>query len=299
MKIAFIGLGNMGLPMATRLARHGHDVYGRDARPASTAEFVATTDKAHELSHSHLSEMDVLVTMLPNSDTVETVLVEARLVDALTPGTLVIDMSSADPLRSRALGSALVSRGLKYVDAPVSGGVAGATAGTLTIMTGGSQDYVDEAADLFAIMGTTVIHVGATGAGHAAKALNNLVSAATVVATVEALHVAERFGIAGGTFVDVLNASSGRSNTSENKAKQHMLNGRYDSRFTIGLLSKDAEIGLALARQLDVPIAVGAEVASLWRSACDAGYADDDHTFMYELASTVYPGGAVEGGSGL
>lgn len=294
MKIAFIGLGNMGLPMATRLARHGHDVYGRDARSASTAEFVATTSRAYELSDSLLGEMNVLVTMLPNSDTVETVLVESGLVDALAPGALVIDMSSSDPMRSQALGTALVSRGLTYIDAPVSGGVVGATEGTLTIMTGGSGRDVQEAADLFAIMGRTVLHVGATGAGHAAKALNNLVSAATVAVTVEALHVAQKFGIEGGNFVDVLNASSGRSNTSENKVRQHMLNGTFDSRFTVGLLSKDVEIALTLAQQLAVPIAVSAEVGSLWRSVCDAGHADEDHTLMYELTRIAGSCGAVE-----
>jgi 3-hydroxyisobutyrate dehydrogenase len=283
MKIAFIGLGNMGFPMAVRLAEHGHQVYGRDALAESTAKFAATTNNSHELTVDHLGEVDVLITMLPNSAIVEAVLLQDGVADGLSTGTLVIDMSSSEPTRSRELGSALAAKGLRYADAPVSGGVKGATEGTLAIMIGGDAQDLADATDLFGVMGRSVIHVGPTGAGHAAKALNNLVSAASVAVTVEALHIAECFGIEGEKFVDVLNASSGRSNTSENKAKQFMLSGTFASGFPIGLMTKDVNIALNLAEELSVPVTLSAEVAALWRRVSEDDHAAEDHTVMYKL----------------
>lgn len=283
MKIAFIGLGNMGFPMAVRLAEHGHQVYGQDALAESTAKFAAATSNSHELTVDHLGEVDVLITMLPNSAIVEAVLLQDGVAEALSAGTLVLDMSSSEPTRSRELGATLAAKGLRYADAPVSGGVKGAAEGTLAIMTGGDARDLADATDLFSVMGRSVIHVGPTGAGHAAKALNNLVSAASVAVTVEALHVAERFGIEGDKFVEVLNASSGRSNTSENKVKQFMLSGTFASGFPIGLMTKDVNIAMNLAEELAVPVHLSAEVAALWRSVSDSGHAGHDHTLLYEL----------------
>ena len=144
--------------------------------------------------------------------------------------TLFIDMSSSEPIRSPGTwGQRLERQGMRYLDAPVSGGVRGAQNGQLAIMVGGSWRDLDQATDIFDIMGKSVIHVGDAGSGHAAKALNNLVSAASVAATVEALRVGERFGIDPATLTEVLNASSGRSNASENKVPQFMLYGTFGS----------------------------------------------------------------------
>jgi 3-hydroxyisobutyrate dehydrogenase len=282
--IAFIGLGNMGFPMAVLLANAGHDVYARDVAAAALERFESIATTAHQLSDADWSSVEVVITMLPNSNIVEQVLLEDGVVDAVPPGTLIVDMSSSEPIRSRNLSSMLVDKKLRYVDAPVSGGVAGAEAGTLAIMTGGNEADLSQAQPLFDILGKSTVHVGEVGAGHAAKALNNLVSATSLLVTVEALHIAERFGISGDRFVDVLNASSGRSNTSENKVRQFMLSGTYASGFPIGLMTKDIDIAIDLAESLRVDIQLASEVVKIWRHVRDSGHASEDHTRMYDFA---------------
>jgi 3-hydroxyisobutyrate dehydrogenase len=150
-------------------------------------------------------------------------------------------------------------------------------------MVGGRSQDLDQAKELFGILGKSVVHVGEAGAGHAAKALNNLVSAASVLATVEALRVAEAFGINPDTFTEVLNASSGRSNTSENKVRQFMLSGTFGSGFPIGLMTKDIRIATALAASLRVDSPFSGDCQQLWEAALEAGFAAEDHTKMYEI----------------
>lgn len=283
MKIAFFGLGNMGLPMASRLAAHGHDVYGKDVAESAVDRFVEGGRNRHRMAQQDIQAADVIITMLPNSAIVESVVLDDGVAQRARVNTLFVDMSSSEPLRSRALGRALRDKGLRYVDAPVSGGVRGAEEGRLAIMTGGDPGDLAELQDLFNVIGRSTIQVGPVGAGHAAKALNNLVSAASVAVTVEALRVAERFGIEGDRFVDVLNASSGRSNTSENKVRQFMLSESFDSGFPIGLMTKDIDIAMHLAGELAVHVELSDAVAALWRKVRDDGHAGEDHTRLYEL----------------
>ena len=280
--IGFIGLGNMGFPMAHLLATAGHTLLVQDVADAAVERFLAEHPAAVRAGDD-FAAADLLITMLPNSDIVESVLLDGPVPNTLPTGALVIDMSSSEPVRSRAVGEALAARGLRYIDAPVSGGVRGAVAGQLAIMVGGAEADVDGASDVLGVLAKSVIHVGAVGNGHAAKALNNLVSAASVLATTEALRIGEAFGLDPATMVEVLNASSGRSNTSENKARQFMLNGTYASGFPIGLMTKDVRIALGLADQLHVPSAFSHDAGAYWETACDQGHAGEDHTKMYEV----------------
>jgi 3-hydroxyisobutyrate dehydrogenase len=226
--------------------------------------------------------------MLPNSDIVEAVLT-GGVAAAASLNTLFIDMSSSEPIRSRDLGACLERQGMRYLDAPVSGGVRGAQNGQLAIMVGGRWHDLDQATELFEVLGKSVIHVGDAGSGHAAKALNNLVSAASVAATVEALRVGERFGIDPATLTQVLNASSGRSNTSENKVAQFMLSGTFGSGFPIGLMTKDIKIATALADSLGVDARFSHDCEAIWQSVLDAGHGAEDHTRMYEYLATPTP----------
>jgi 3-hydroxyisobutyrate dehydrogenase len=195
----------------------------------------------------------------------------------------VIDMSSSEPVRSRALGETLAGKGLGYLDAPVSGGVRRAVDGTLAILVGGEADLLARWRPVLEAMGSSVLHIGQAGSGHAAKALNNFVSAAGLLATVEALHVAQRFGIAPEAMTDVLNASSGRSNTSENKVKQFMLSGSFASGFSLKLMDKDLGIAGDLARSVDYPLGFGRHCIEAWHAiAAEVGPAAD-HTEMYRL----------------
>lgn len=281
--IGFIGLGNMGFPMASRLAQAKHTLIVEDRDKGAVQRF----QEQHTMSRTATDakawqDADIIITMLPNSDIVEAVLA-GGVAGAASLNTLFIDMSSSEPIRSRDLGARLERQGMRYLDAPVSGGVRGAQNGQLAIMVGGRWHDLDQAKDIFDVLGKSLVHVGDAGSGHAAKALNNLVSAASVVATVEALRVGERFGIDPATMTEVLNASSGRSNTSENKVAQFMLSGTFGSGFPIGLMTKDIKIATALADSLDIEAPFSHDCETIWQSTLDAGYGAEDHTKMYEI----------------
>ncbi|GAA1003404.1 2-hydroxy-3-oxopropionate reductase [Acrocarpospora pleiomorpha] len=274
--------------MAAHLADGGYRLTVMDAASGAVDAFVAGHPAAEAAAGPEaFAGVQALILMLPNSAIVEEVLegdIEGDgVADALPPGCLVIDMSSSEPLRTRALAARLHARGLSMLDAPVSGGVRGAKAGTLSALVGGPQDELARATPLLRAMARTIVPVGDIGSGHAAKALNNLVSAATISITVEALALGESFGISPETMTHVLNSSSGRSNTSENKVSQFMTNGSFDSGFSLRLMSKDVDIAVDLARALSRPAEIADGVARQWRRIAGTAPPQADHTEMYTL----------------
>jgi 3-hydroxyisobutyrate dehydrogenase len=280
----FIGLGNMGFPMAAHLADAGFALTVSDAAPGVTERFAAEHPTATAADGpTSFSAVQALILMLPTSDIVEDVLEREQVATALPPGCLVIDMSSSEPLRTRALAARLGGLGLSMLDAPVSGGVRGARSARLSVLVGGAEADLDRARPLLESMAGTIIRVGGIGSGHAAKALNNLVSAATMSITVEALVIAQAFGIDAATMTDVLNSSSGRSNTSENKLAQFMISGTFDSGFALQLMAKDVGLAVALARALDRPAEIAAPVAGQWRRIAGQTGPATDHTQLYTL----------------
>jgi 3-hydroxyisobutyrate dehydrogenase len=283
-RVGFIGLGNMGWPMAAHLVEAGFALTVSDAAPGVTERFAAEhpTSTAAAGPQS-FATAQALILMLPTSEIVEDVLEREKVADALPPECLVIDMSSSEPLRTRTLAARLQAKGLSMLDAPVSGGVRGARAARLSVLVGGSETDLARAAPLLKAMAATIIRVGDIGSGHAAKALNNLVSAATMSITVEALVIAEAFGITAGTMTEVLNSSSGRSNTSENKLAQFMTSGSFDSGFSLQLMAKDVGLAIGLARALDRPVEVADHVADQWRRIAGQVSPATDHTQMYTL----------------
>ena len=289
-RVGFIGLGNMGRPMAAHLVDAGFALTVSDAAPGVTEEFVARHPTAIAAAgRQSFATAQALILMLPTSEIVEDVLERERVADALPPGCLVIDMSSSEPLRTRALAARLRARGLPMLDAPVSGGVRGARAARLSVLVGGSEADLAQATPLLTAMAKTVIRVGDIGSGHAAKALNNLVSAATMSITVEALVLAQAFGITAGTMTEVLNSSSGRSNTSENKLAQFMTSGSFDSGFSLQLMAKDVGLAIGLARALDRPVEVADHVADQWRRIAGQVTPATDHTQLYTLLGGALP----------
>lgn len=283
-RLGFIGIGKMGWPMASRLHQAGLQVTVADADATVVSRFIADHPDARAASGPEsYADVDALILMLPTSDIVEAVLEDGKTAAALRAGTLVVDMSSSVPTRTRDLATRLTDRGLRFVDAPVSGGVRGAIAGRLAILAGGEQADLDQLAPVFAPLASTVIVVGPVGSGHAAKALNNLVSAATISVTVEALRLGERFGISPAIMTEVLNSSSGRSNTSENKVAQFMIRGTFASGFALQLMAKDVGIAVDLADALGQEAEVSREVSRQWRRIAGQVSAEADHTQMYEL----------------
>ncbi|MFC5952779.1 NAD(P)-dependent oxidoreductase [Pseudonocardia lutea] len=274
-RVGFVGLGRMGAPMVRRLAAGGVTVRGHDAA-SGVAEGLADVLAPVPRAAAAAEGSPVVILMLPDSGVVEKV-VDGGLLDALAPGALLVDMSTSEPLRTRALAERVAGCGATLVDAPVSGGVAGAEAGTLTIMVGGPGDAVERLRPLLALMGR-VRHVGGTGAGHAVKALNNLLSASHLLATSEAILAGERFGLNPTTMLDAINGSSGRSGSTETKWPTHIVPGTYASGFTAGLMVKDLRIALGLAEAVDAPRGHAARTLALWSRAIDTLGPGADHT---------------------
>lgn len=282
-RIGFIGLGMMGTPMAHLLHGAGHALVVQDAQRDTEAAFVAAHPGTRAATGpGDFADCGVVFTMLPNSDIVDRVVL--ALLPQLAAGSCVIDMSSADPNRTRELARQLAERSVTLIDAPVSGGVKKAVAGTLAIMVGGDLAAFAQQRPLLEVMGQAITHVGPVGAGHALKALNNYVSAAALIATAEAIHVGAAFGIDAKTIVDVINASTGRNNTTENKAHQFMLNGAFNSGFSLALQAKDVGIAAALGRSLDEPMALAQQVYAMTAEASRQLGPSADHTELYRFA---------------
>jgi 3-hydroxyisobutyrate dehydrogenase len=270
--IGFVGLGNMGLPMAERLVEAGYTVRGYDTDPA--VRFGSVVGSVGEVADS----ADAVVLMLPNSAVVRSVLLDDGLLARMAPGTVLIDMSSSEPVGTRELAALADEHGVPMVDAPVSGGVRGAVAGSLMIMAGGADEPVAAVRGMLEVLGKRVLHVGPVGAGHALKALNNLLSATHLLVSSEAMLVGKEFGLDQEVMLEAINGSSGSSASTVNKWPRFMLGRGFDSGFGLRLMLKDMRIAVGLARATGRPSRLGEAAVDLWAEAADRLPADADHT---------------------
>jgi 3-hydroxyisobutyrate dehydrogenase len=283
--VAFIGLGQMGRPMSGHLAKAGHRIRAFDASPDILAAVAAETGATACASAADAAKgADLLITMLPDGKTVRHVLLDAGAAAALARGTTVIDMSSSDPVGTRRLGETLAAQGLRLIDAPVSGGVARAKTAQLSIMAGGDAGTIAQARPLLETMGNRVFLTGPLGSGHAMKALNNYVSAAGLAAVCEALVVGRAFGLEPAAMTEVLNASSGKNNTTEVKVKQFMLSGAFNSGFSAGLMVKDVAIAAELADAMRVKAPFAHDCVAVWQDMVAALGAGADHTEFFRFS---------------
>ncbi len=265
--------------MLRRLAEAGCSLRVYDVQPAAVAgaaehDNVTAVDALTGVA----TGADVVILMLPSSAEVEDVLIGQGLLGALAAGTTVIDMSSSEPARTRQLAARAAHGGVRLVDAPVSGGVAGARDGTLTVMVGADDEVFAAVQPLLSTMGSRVLHCGPVGAGHAVKALNNLMSATHLLVTSEAMTAAIKFGLDPSVVLDVVNSSSGRSGSTETKWPRFVLPETYDSGFGLRLMLKDARIALDLMRSTGVPADLSSASVDLWTRASEALGPDADHT---------------------
>ncbi len=259
-RTGFIGLGRMGLPMARRLAQIGHRVVAFDLSAAALAAAGSFGAEVASDPFAVAQRCATVITMLPAIDDVRAVVLGAAqdgLISGLRPGNLIIDMSSSRPQGTVDLGEILAAAGIGFIDAPVSGGVRRAETGELSIMAGGPESLVERALPLLRCMGRNIYRTGSLGTGQAMKALNNMVSAAGLISALEAILIGRRFGLDPELMVDILNASTGRNNSTENKLKQFVLSGRYDSGFDLDLMVKDLRAAISLAEDLRVASVVG------------------------------------------
>ncbi|WP_329139062.1 NAD(P)-dependent oxidoreductase [Streptomyces sp. NBC_01476] len=275
--VTFVGLGKMGLPMATRLVGAGIRTVGFDVGPAARKAFAAAGGAVADSAPAAVAGATAVILMLPDSGIVESVLDDPAVAAALEPGVTVIDMSSSEPARTRALAERLAARGVVMIDAPVSGGVARAVTGELAVMVGGEDADVRRVQPLLERFGR-IYRSGGVGSGHAVKALNNLMSATHLLVTSEAILAGERFGLDPAQVLEIVNASSGRSGSTENKWPRFVLPGTYDSGFGLRLMLKDMRIAVGLAEQVGMPSRLGADALALWARAAEELPADADHT---------------------
>lgn len=276
--IGFVGLGNMGWPMSKRLERAGHTVHCFDINPMMRERAVQEGMTAAESVTEVAMVADLLVLMLPNSEVVESVLVQQNALGHIRSGSLIIDMGSSRPGETRRLARYAKNRGAGYIDAPVSGGVVGARDGQLTIVVGGAVDDVEQVMPILGDLGSHISHVGPSGAGHALKALNNLMSAAHLLVSSEALLIGHRFGLDYEVMLKAINNSSGRSGSTELKWPKYVLPGTYDSGFAISLMAKDMGIAINLADEVGVAAPLSEAATRQWRAAAEELGPDADHT---------------------
>ena len=282
MRVGFIGIGNMGWPMAANLVRKGFDLTVHDIQPARAAGFSEQYGGRAANAPEDLSAVDAVITMLPTGQHVRQALLGENgdgLVRRLKSGTIVIDMSSSEPMGTRELGAELTAKGITLIDAPVSGGVSGAVAGTLAIMIGSNDPpAVERIKPLLLAMGTRLFEAGTLGCGHAMKALNNYVAASGFAATAEALLLGRQFGLDPATMLDILNASTGRTFHSDGSFQQHIVEKKFATGFTAGLLAKDVKIAADLGQRLGLDAPLLRLVCERWAVARDLLGADRDHT---------------------
>ena len=288
--VGFVGIGNMGWPMAACLVRAGFPVVVNDSRRAVANNFAQQIGGTAPDSLCQLADAsDVIITMLPTSAIVAAVLGSGddNLFAGLKPGTVVVEMSSGIPSMTQELAEKVAALGGHMIDAPVSGGVPRAKTGELAIMAGGDPKIIDRVMPVLAAMGSNVLRTGAVGSGQAMKALNNLVSAGGFLIGIEALLIGQRFGLDPAVMTDVLNAATGMNNSTQKKFKQYVLSRKFDAGFTMGLLAKDLSIALQVGRETATPTPFSAMCKELVLAAQAMFGPDADHTEMARLCEVL------------
>jgi 3-hydroxyisobutyrate dehydrogenase len=286
-KIGFAGIGAMGTPMSINLIKAGHKLVLFDI-DRKKAEAVAATHECEVATSltDMASKSDTVITMLPDGKLVHKAIVGAGgICETLKPGSLIIDMSSSSPMGTRELGALLAKKGFQFIDAPVSNGVKGATAATLSIMVGGDKAIFERVKPLLEKMGNQIYYAGPLGAGHAIKALNNYVSAAGMIAACEAMHAGEAFGIDPNVAIDIINTSSGYNGTTQRKCKQFMISGTYNAGFSTGLMAKDVRTALDIAQAMGTSTILAEPTADIWDAMEQKLGFLSDHTEMHKFTN--------------
>ena len=270
MRIGVVGLGQMGLAMAGRLVAQGAEVLGLDLDPGRC-------DGARALGVQLVAAVEqlaapVVILSLPQDRAVEAVLL--ALLPALPKQAVIADASTLDPHAAQRFARAAAEWGVDYLDAPVSGGPAGAAAGTLAMMLGWDAAAIDRARPALALVATRLVHVGGPGAGQVAKLVNNLMVATHLAVAGEALRLGALAGVAPEALLPVVNAASGRSAATEVNFPRWILPGGFDSGFSAGLMRKDVRLALALAESVGAALPVGGPAAAQWEAADVADSAD-------------------------
>lgn len=286
-KIGFVGLGNMGFPMAINLKNAGHDVTGFDvseaARQAAQSEGMNSSDNLENVSEG----ADIVITMLPNGEISKTV--ASQLLPSMPEGSLLIDCSTIDVASAKTVHEMASNAGKLCLDAPVSGGVGGASAGTLTFMVGGSEQAFADGSNVLDIMGQKAVHCGDGGAGQSAKICNNMLLAISMIGTCEAFAMAEKLGLDQDKLFDVVSTSSGSCwsvNTYcpvPNVGPKSPSDNDYQPGFAASLMNKDLNLAMEAASDANAQTPLGAHAAALYKAMVENGHGDLDFSAMINI----------------
>lgn len=297
MKIGFLGLGNMGGPMAHNLIKAGHQLTVFDLSEAAVASLVAAgASAAPSITELARSDVEMIITMLPAAPHVKSVyLGEDGLLANIAPQVRLIDSSTIDPMSAREVAAAAAEKGNRMIDAPVSGGTGGATAGTLTFMVGGEQADFDIALPVLQAMGKNIVHCGPAGNGQVAKVANNMLLAITMIGTAEAMNLGVSLGMDPGVLAGIINTSSGRNWSSDtyNPYPGVMDNvpasRGYSGGFGSDLMLKDLGLATEAARQSRQPVILGGLAQQLYQTFSSQGNGALDFSAIIKLYN-----GAIE-----
>lgn len=277
MKIAFIGLGNMGGGMAANLVKAGHEVHAFDLSADALARAKDNGCATYTSVREAVKGAEAVVSMLPNGAIVDSVY-SADVIGQAPTSALLLDCSTIDVATARKVEEAARAAGYAMVDAPVSGGIAAANAGTLTFMVGGTAEAFATAEPILSAMGKAVIHAGASGAGQAAKICNNMILGATMIATCEAFALAEKLGLDLQTFYDISSKASGQSWSMTSYCPvpgvgpQSPADNQYQGGFAAALMLKDLKLAMAAAQTAGAQTPMGARAEDLYQKFADAGH---------------------------
>lgn len=287
MKIAFIGLGNMGGGMAANLVKAGHEVHAFDLAEAALAKAKENGCAPFSTVREAVAGVDAVVSMLPNGAIVESVY-SADVIGQAPAGALLLDCSTIDVDTARKVAETAEAAGYQMVDAPVSGGIAAANGGTLTFMVGGTDNAFAKAEPILAAMGKAVIHAGASGAGQAAKICNNMLLGASMIATCETFRLAEKLGLDLQTFYDISSKASGQnwSMTSycpvPGVGPQSPADNGYQGGFATALMLKDLRLAMAAAQSVGAQVPMGGKAEALYSALAEAGEGGRDFSVIIE-----------------
>ena len=284
MKVGFIGLGRMGGHMASNVIKAGFETYVSDLVPELVQQKVAEGAIGCANNQEVASKMDIGFTMLPNGAIVEAVMLGANgVLAACKPGAIIVDMSSVAPGTTQKMAKAAEKYGVKYMDAPVSGGTIGAKNGTLTIMCGADEDTFEKAKPVLDAIGKRIMHIGGPGMGDAMKIVNNMLLGANMASLAEALVLGAKLGLDNKTMYDVISTSSGNSYVVDAKMKKFIMPDKFEPGFAMDVQYKDLTLAQEAARSVKMPIPMSATCTAVYEQARAAGYGMEDMSAVIKL----------------
>lgn len=284
MKIGFVGLGAMGKPMATNLLAAGYEVYAFDLVEAAVQEMEGKGAKSCKSAGEVASQADAIICSLPNAKIVEGVMCgKDGVLSHCKKGNIIIDMSSVAPNSTKAMAKKAAEYDVSYIDAPVSGGVSGAAAGTLTIMVGADDETFAKVKPVFDVLGKNIYHVGEVGGGDAIKMVNNLLLGCNMAALSEALTLGVKCGLSVETMREVISVSSGRSYALDAKLEKFIMADQFNGGFAVDLQYKDLGLALEASRDERVPLPMTAAAVQVYEAARAKGQGREDMSSVVKV----------------